>query len=162
MYENNLNQLNTLELLQLHGCILDELKQRNIIRTYNNPVGDYAEWLVAQKLDLELANCSKTGYDGISKNNIKYQIKARRNHTSNESRQLNVIRKFNENSFDFLIAVLFNKDFTIKEAYKLAHDTIPKYAKYSNHQNGYLPILPRNIASDPDVEDISNMLNFDN
>lgn len=156
---DNLQQLSIIKLLQLYDSILDELIQRKVIRTNNNPVGDYAEWLVAQKFGLELANCSKTGYDGISNSNIRYQIKSRRNHPSNESRQLNVIRKFDDNSFDFLIAILFNKDFSIKEAYKLPHDVIPNYANFNKHQNGYRTVLPKNIANDPDVEDISKILN---
>lgn len=155
---DNLQQLSIIELLQLYDRVLDELSEREVIRTNNNPVGDYAEWLVAQKLGLELANCSKTGYDGISKDNIKYQIKARRNHPANNSRQLNVIRNFENNSFDFLIAILFNKDFSIKEAYQIPHKLIPKYSRYSQHQNGYLTILPRNIIDDPEIEDISNVL----
>lgn len=35
----------TPELLRCFADILDELKQRGIVRTRNNPVADYAEWL---------------------------------------------------------------------------------------------------------------------
>lgn len=122
-------------------------------------MGDYAEWLVAKKFHLTLASCSKSGYDGICKNNIRYQVKSRHSHSSSISRQFNVIRNLNDNSFDYLIAILFNKNFTIKEAYKIHHDVIPKYAKFSEHQNGYIPILPRNIDNNPDLEDISDILN---
>jgi len=38
--------LSTFEHLRCFGAILDELKQRGVVRTPNNPVSDYAEWLV--------------------------------------------------------------------------------------------------------------------
>jgi hypothetical protein len=45
-----LNALNNLELLSLHSEILTQLRSRGVIRTKNNPVGDYAEWLVSNAL----------------------------------------------------------------------------------------------------------------
>jgi len=65
----------TAELLQLYGKILEELKTRKVIRTANSPVGDYAEWLVANKFGLKLMENSKKGYDAEDSEGIKYQIK---------------------------------------------------------------------------------------
>jgi len=39
----NFEKLSNLELLQLHSSILNEFKHRKVIRTKNNPVGDYTE-----------------------------------------------------------------------------------------------------------------------
>lgn len=158
MNEQNLQSLSTLELLRSYDFILDELIRRKIVRTHNNPLGDYAEWLVAQKLCLTLAHNSESSYDGVNENNEKFQIKSRRNHPSNGSRQFNVIRNYEAKGFDFLITVLFNKDFTVKEAYKLPYDIIPEYSRPNKHQNGRVPILPK-IIDDPKIEDISNILN---
>ena len=38
------------ELMNLYAEVLIELNQRKVVRTYNSPVGDYAEWLVSEKL----------------------------------------------------------------------------------------------------------------
>ena len=71
----NIENLSNLELLQLHSSIIEELKQRGVVRTKNNPVGDYTEWLVARGLGLDLANNSSAGYDGIDDVGSKIQIK---------------------------------------------------------------------------------------
>ena len=46
------------QLLQCFADILDELKERRIVRTRNNPVADYAEWLVTRQLGLSLERSS--------------------------------------------------------------------------------------------------------
>lgn len=49
----NLEQMTNVELLQAHGAVIDELIQREVVRTRNNPIGDYTEWLVCKRLDLD-------------------------------------------------------------------------------------------------------------
>src|SRR5882672_321474 len=46
----SLKDFSSKELLQLTGKILDELSARKIVRTNNNPVSGYTEWLVSQRL----------------------------------------------------------------------------------------------------------------
>ena len=47
-----IKQKSSIELMNMYAEILAELNSRKVVRTYNNPVGDYAEWLVAEKLGL--------------------------------------------------------------------------------------------------------------
>ena len=54
MSMENLNGLTIAELLKAHGAVLDELKRRGVVRSKNNPTGDYAEWLAATRLGLKL------------------------------------------------------------------------------------------------------------
>ena len=74
----NLEELEVIELLRLQADVTKELKRRNIVRTQNNPLGDYTEWLVAQKMNLVLANNSAAGYDAKSEAGVTFQIKGRR------------------------------------------------------------------------------------
>ncbi|PKO08030.1 MAG: hypothetical protein CVU40_17450 [Chloroflexi bacterium HGW-Chloroflexi-2] len=67
----------TAELLQLYGRILEELKTRKVILTANSPVGDYTEWLVANKFGLKLMSNSTKGYDAEDSSGKKFQIKSR-------------------------------------------------------------------------------------
>ena len=90
----NLRELSIKELLQLQAAATNELKRRDVVRTQNNPLGDYTEWLVAQAMGLELAANSKAGYDGIDSNGTRIQIKGRRITPKNKSRQLSAIRKY--------------------------------------------------------------------
>jgi len=103
----NFKQMDVKELLQLQASITKELKSRGVVRTQNNPLGDYTEWLVAKALDLELEANSKAGYDGVDKNGTRVQIKGRRVTPTNNSRQLSAIRKYEEKDFDEWAAVIY-------------------------------------------------------
>lgn len=48
-----LDAMSPLELLRLQSEVLDELMRRDIVRSRNNPTGDYGEWIVARKLGLD-------------------------------------------------------------------------------------------------------------
>ncbi len=137
MTEFDWEALTVSELLGCFANVLDELKKRKIVRTRNNPVADYAEWLVAQQLGLSLERNSKRGYDATAQNGKCYQIKSRRLDQANESRILSVIRNLDAAEFDYLIGILFNRDFTVKEAYKIPRGVIKKHARFSEHQHGY-------------------------
>lgn len=151
----------SLDLLECFADILDELKKRGVVRSRNNPVADYAEWLVAKKLGLSLERNSRSGYDATTRSGERIQIKSRRLDPSSKSHQLSVIRNLEAREFDYLIGVLFNRDFTVKEAYKIAHGVIAKYARFSEHQNGHILHLRGEILKDPRVEDITLILGVD-
>ncbi len=150
-------EFTTPELLRCYADLMDNLKERNAVRTYNSPVADFAEWLVAQKLKLSLERNSNAGYDATGSEE-RFQIKCRRLTPSNNSRQLSVIRNLGDEKFDYLIGVVFERDFTVKEAYKIPHGIIADYAKFSKHQNGHILQLKGDILRDSKVEDITHVL----
>jgi len=78
MKKFNLKLLSVPELLRCHSAILDELKRQGVVRTHNNPTGDYAERLCKTKLQLSLEGSSNRGYDAKDKYYRRYEIKARR------------------------------------------------------------------------------------
>jgi hypothetical protein len=150
--------LNSEVLLQLYGKLMEELRRRKLVRSSNNPVSDYAEKIVCEKLKLSLAGKSSKGYDAIDENTgIKYQIKARRLTSHNRSRQLGVIRNLDQNPFDYLIAVIFNESFEPIEIWQIPLGTIPKYARYSKHQNGHILVLTGDVLQDKTVSPISEL-----
>lgn len=52
--EQDLSSLSDIALLSLHSKILSLLHARGVLRTKNNPVGDYAEWRVASAFGMTL------------------------------------------------------------------------------------------------------------
>ncbi len=158
MNKGYITKISPHELLVLFADVLDELKSRGVVRSRNNPVADYAEWVVTKGLGLSLQSNSTAGFDAIDSKGIRYQIKGRRLYPPNSSRQLGVIRNLAGKKFDFLVAVLFNKDFSILEAYKIPHYLIGKYARYSEHQNGHILILKGGVLMAKGVERIDNIL----
>lgn len=149
-----LNELTVKEFLQLQASATNELKVRGVVRTQNNPLGDYTEWLVARALDLELQSNSKAGYDGVGKDGARVQIKGRRVTPTNNSRQLSAIRKYAEKDFDVLAAVLYDERFNIIEALLIPHEVVGEYASYREHVNAHILILKGPILNDPRVQSI--------
>ncbi len=145
-------------LLRCYGEILDELKQRDVLRTYNNPIGDYAEWLVAERLGLQLNVSSASGCDAVGPNGARFQIKARWLPSTTSSRQLSTIRGLADQQFDFLIAVLLNKDFSIVAAYRIAHNVIADFAHFVPHVNGHNLYLQGALLNAEGVDDITHLL----
>ena len=106
----NLSKLSSIELLRLNSDTLLELKKKGLIRTANNPVADYAEWLVAEAFGYDLMANSFSSYDAIDRRSKKrYQVKSRRLKKDNKSNQLGVIRNLDKQGFDFLDAVILKK-----------------------------------------------------
>ncbi|MBA2278070.1 MAG: hypothetical protein H0W06_09940 [Chloroflexia bacterium] len=128
---------------------MDELRARKLIRSANNPVADYAEGLVAAKLDLTLAPGATPGYDAIGRDGTKYQIKARRLRPERPSRQLSAIRNLEKGSFDQLIVVLFDQTFNIEEMWQLPFDVVRDYATYRSHVNAHILNARGAVLADP-------------
>jgi len=155
--ELDLSSLQTQQLLLFYNQILEELRNRGILRTSNSPQGDYAEWLVTKKLNLTLANNSTAGYDAMDANGVRYQIKCRRVTSHNKSQQLGAIRNLDAHDFDVLIVIIFNEFFKPINVYRIPHEVIGKYAKYRTHTNAHILIIRENIKHDPLVEEISSL-----
>lgn len=154
----DIRELTVKELLQQHSSIIDELKRRKIVRTNNNPVGDYTEWLVAKGLGLELTGNSSAGYDGIDSKGVKIQIKGRRITPENKSRQLSAIRKLEKRDFDQLATVIFDENYEIIDAALIPHEVIGEYATYRSHVNAYILHLKGPILNDPRIKDIKKFI----
>jgi len=147
------------ELLCLFGSILDELQSRSIVRTSNNPVSDYTEWLVSTRLNLKLAGNSEKGFDATSgSDGLKYEIKARRVTPANKSRQLSAIRDIEGKHFDFLIAVVYNKNFDVILALKIPHAVVVGRSSFVEKTNSYKLMAEDSLKSEPGVEDITQLL----
>ena len=70
--------------------MVDELLSQGDVRSTNNPVADYSEYLTARAFGLTLVASSSIGYDAIGEDDVRYQVKARRLTARNTSRQLGV------------------------------------------------------------------------
>lgn len=158
MNRSDFTELTIAELLATHSAVLDELRHRNVIRSNNNPTGDYAEWLVSTKLGLTLEINSAKGFDATDSQGLRYQIKGRRVTPENKSTQLGVIRNLDGKDFDFLVAVIFDANWQVRYAAKIPHQTVPLLATYRPHVNGHTMYLRPAVFDNPNVEDVSHEL----
>ena len=145
-----------LELLQTHSAVIAELRSRGVVKTNNNPVGDYTEWLVCHRLGLKPEGNSRAAFDAIDTKGTKYQIKGRL--SNDNSVQFSTIRNLEQQGFDFVIAVIFDRDFSVRLAVKIAHSSIPRLARYQGHVNGHNLILTENAIQQDGVQDITHLL----
>ncbi len=156
--EGSFAMLDNMHLLVQHAAILDELRRRGILRSRNNPTGDYGEWLVSSRLGLALADPSEKGFDAVDSDGFRYQIKARRLSGANPSTQLGVLRNLAGGDFDFLVAVLFEHDWTVKLAVKIPHSVVSNVASFRAHVNGHVMHLRPGLLNQAGVQDISALL----
>ncbi len=141
------------DLFSLYSDIMEELRIKGVIRTSNNPVADYAEYLIATKLNLKLLPNSNKAADAEDLvTGIKYQIKSRRINKYSTSRQLGVIRNLDNAGFDYLVAVFFDDKFSVIDIYQIPKNIIKKYARFSAHQNGHILIMRGPILNDKMVK----------
>lgn len=131
-----------------------EMRDRELIRSWNNPVADYAERMVAKRLNLTLAPPVAQGYDAVDSEGRRYQIKSRRLTAENRSRQLGAIRKLDQQEFEDLIAVVFNQDLVVEEMWRIPHAVVVDFAKWVPTLNGHRIWVKAPLTEDPRVESI--------
>ncbi len=108
----NLDDLTTLELLALSRASHRELRRRGVIRSNNEPTGDYTELLVQRATGGELAMASQKSWDILTVEGARIQVKSRiiTDRRNNSERQLSTIRSWD---FDAAVIVLFDNDFRV-------------------------------------------------
>jgi len=146
------------DLLTLFSGIIEELRQRNVTRSSNNPVADYAEYLCEKALTLHRAGNSTKGFDASDCDGARYQIKGRRLTRHSSFRQLGVLRDLDARPFDFLVGILFSEDFQVLKACLLPIEQVRANSEYIEHTNSWRFILRDNIWALPETKDISSLL----
>lgn len=154
----DLKSMSVRELLRHHSEVIEELRYRKVVRTKNNPVGDYAEWLVCKTFGWKLAGKSQQGYDAIDQENKTYQVKARRRTPDNKSVQLGTIRDLKNKPFDFLIGIIFEPDYTVCYAAQIPFLEVENLASYKQHVNGHVLHLRESVLQHQNVINITNQL----
>lgn len=154
----DLTPISTLELLRTHAAVLDELRHRGIARSTNNPIADYTEWLVSSRLGLQLTTNSNAGHDAIDSYGVRYQIKCRRITRGKNSANLGVIRNLLRSDFDWLTAVVYEPDYSIRFAAQIPHSLVCELATYRKHVNGHVLTLRPTILQRSEVIDLTSIL----
>jgi hypothetical protein len=158
MQKFDLKAHTVIQLLELQSSVLDELCARNVLRSRNNPTGDYAEWLVSERLGLKLVQKSSKGYDAVDTEGRKFQIKGRRAGSALKAPLLGTIRDYESGAFDFLIAVVFDLDWSVRCAAKIAHSDLKEFLTFRKHVNGHNMRLNSTMFGDQRIADITSTL----
>mgnify|MGYP000909599621 CR=1 FL=1 len=151
-------RLTTLELLRAHGAILDELRRREILRSANSPISDYAEALFCRAFGWTREGNSASSFDARDRTGLRYQIKARRLGSGPGSRQLSAIRNLAGDPFEQFAAVLFAPDFSVHRAALIPIDVVKLRVRRSSHTNSDVLHLRDDVWLAPGVVDVTEAL----
>tara|TARA_R110000787_G_scaffold42334_4_gene104123 strand:- start:2324 stop:2812 length:489 start_codon:yes stop_codon:yes gene_type:complete len=156
--EINLARLSAARLLALHAEVCEELRDRGVTRSANNPTGDLAEYLFCKAFGWSQAGNSNANIDAIGDDGVRYQIKGRRITRHNGSRQLSAIRDLGGAHFDILAGVLFAEDYTVARAGLIPREVIIERATFVERTNSHRFPLRDEIWDAPDVRDVTDVL----
>jgi hypothetical protein len=154
-----LEPLSVPQLLLLHARLLEELRSRGVLRTANNPTGDLAEYLFCEAFGWRQAANSEKSYDALDANGLRYQIKGRRLHARNGSRQLSAIRDLD--GFDMLAAVLFDEHYRVARAVLIPAALVREHSTFVPHTNSHKFHLRESNCVLPEVVDVTARLSDD-
>lgn len=144
------------ELLAMHVAAMEELRSRGVLRSANNPTGDLTEFLFCKAFGWSQENNSAKAFDATDQDGTRYQIKGRRIHRRNRSRQLSAIRSLE--GFDVLAAMLFDDDYKIMRAALIPVSVVREHAKYIEHTNSQRFLLRDHIWTLDGVRDVTEEL----
>ncbi len=144
------------ELLALHIAIMEELRARDVLRSANNPTGDLAEYLFCAAFGWAQEGNSAKAFDAMGDDGTRYQIKGRRIHRRDKSRQMSAIRDLD--GFDILAAVLFDDDYQIMRAALVPATVVRSCSAYIEHTNSHKFLLRDGIWDTPGVFDVTDRL----
>ncbi len=149
---NEFDGLDDVQLLRLWARVMAELRERDIVRSSNSPLGDYCELLVAAHFGVKPVGGSNPGYDLITNDGVRVQVKSRRL-TSRSPRvgHFSVMHKLDEHGFDDLIAVVLNEDFSVKEAWLVPWDAAKRLGRFNNANNGHVLPYTQAFLNAPDI-----------
>jgi hypothetical protein len=154
----NVTELTPPQLLALHSQVADELRNRGITRSANNPTGDLAEYLFCQAFGWKQADNSQRSIDAIGSDSTRYQIKGRRITRFNKSRQLSALRDLPASYFDVLAGVLLNEDYSVMRVALVPHAVALTHATYVQRTNSHRFLLRDDIWNAPGVRDVTAKL----
>ncbi len=111
------SERNTPQLLGDWAAIMRELADRDVIRTNNNPLGDIAELVVASHFGGKRGSFSQAGWDVITPEGKKVQVKALREVPGKKRTNFSPIH-------DFVVLVIFDEHFRVTQALRLNRELI--------------------------------------
>jgi hypothetical protein len=143
------------QLLSDYASILDELRDRKIIRSSNNPLSDYAELLFCNAYGWTREGNSASGHDATDASGVRYQIKARRITPHNRSRQLSAIRNLDKGPFDVLAGLLVDQTFQVMRAALIPASIIRGESDHVVHTNSWKFLLRDDVWKMDGVLDVT-------
>jgi hypothetical protein len=144
----SLAKLPTRHLLVLWAGTLRALHDRGVVRTFNNPVGDIAEELVAVHYRGERGSFSQASWDVRTPGGERLQVKALRRTGGRSRRNLSPVRS---DDYTAVIVVIFTEDLRVEQAIRIPQPVVNELFKVRPHVNGRVITVMRRLLDHPAV-----------
>ena len=141
----------TRELLADFAAIMRTLRERGVVRTNNNPIGDIAEAIVAEHYGGERGSFSQSGWDVLLPDGERLQVKALRRTGARGRRNLSPIR---DSDYDAVIVVIFDEDFRVIEGLRIERATVEALFHHRPYVNGRIITVTEKLRAHADVRRI--------
>jgi hypothetical protein len=142
-------ELTSRQLLSAYSAILRELRERGVVRTYNNPIGDIAEEVVATYYGGERGSFSQKAWDVRTEAGERLQVKAMRVTAAGRRSKLSPIRS---TDYDAVVIVIFDEDFRVTEGLRVTREFVEANCSFNAHVNGWPISLSQKLRAHPEVE----------
>ncbi|WP_104081982.1 hypothetical protein [Cryobacterium sp. Y11] len=144
----DLHTMNVGELLDTYSRILDELRNRGLIRTKNAPVGDLAEYAASIAYEGKLEKNSAKSYDLLAGDGRRVQVKVRNVvPTTSQSQTFSAIRS---DGYDVCLFVLVTDNrVTLAKEWSLA--VVKMHGRFQAHTNSVTVRVGKVLAVGTDV-----------
>jgi hypothetical protein len=110
-------ELTDLQVLGRWAEVMRELDRRHLIWSGKSPLADYAELLVARYYGVEPLKGTNPGYDLVTREKRRVQVKSRRYGPGSKPSHFGEFAEFADERFDDFVGVLFEADFSVRAAY---------------------------------------------
>jgi hypothetical protein len=147
----DLSKLTTRELLTLWAQALRELRDRKVVRTFNNPIGDIAEALVALHYGGERGSFSQASWDVRTPEGELLQVKALRRTGAKTRRNLSPVRS---DGYDAVIVVIFTEDLRVEQAIRVPQPVVNELFAWRDHVAGRVITVTTKLFDHPKVSSI--------
>lgn len=141
---------------------MEELQRRGLIRSTNRPViGDYAETLVARRLNAQRPSGPDIGIDLISPSGTTVQVKARRDPAGGQATHFD-ITNLKDQRFKAFVGVLFADDFTIRGAWQMPWKSLDELAQPAGRKHRVrIRDIEQAVAHGKDIEELDLLSSSD-
>jgi hypothetical protein len=140
-------ELSVRELLDMWASSLRELRERGIVRTFNSPIAEIAEELVALHFGGERGSFSQKTWDVVV-GEERLQVKAIRR-TGPTLRNLSPIRS--DEGYNAVIVVVFSEDLHVEQAIRIPREVVNARFAHNGHVNGRVIRLSKGLLEHPSV-----------
>lgn len=156
---SDLKECSDVQIVELYSTIVQELKERGIIRT-KNVLGDLGEYLAISYYNstpglpnLQAAPIGTRNIDAISRDGDRYSVKS----TSTNQTGIFSGLDFDENGiplkqyFEYVIVCRFNECYQLQSIYQLDWSVFVKYKKYHKTMRGWNLSITKELLSEAKV-----------